>query len=302
MKKIAILIAGLLLSASAFAQQGYFNSATPGWSAGNTATFTVCLPATATATCLATPDVVITSDVGGSSTITQPVTVPYSGNFPFYAPPGLYQICTAQTAPGRASTRCRLVTVPNDVAGNVALADGYYFQNAGAGCKFAQSGTGAGANGTNAIQGSVLALTAQTTDGGTDTLTCVISLPTRTTSGKGIVITSLQVNYGITLHAATSIGTATLQSYTAPAPGATETPSSATLVAAFGGTLTQSSSTGNLATVTAGQFYTNGITLGTPAQVADRQVLVLSWTIADSNSETFLAYVSGIGVHYKIAQ
>lgn len=299
--KVLAVITTLFLSVSAFAQLGYFSAPAPGqnyiWKGG---VFYVCATTTTAADCIASADVTIYSDAAGASPISQTsgVAIPVSGQVTFYAQPGLYKFVYTYTN-GPTPAPALFNVVPN-VSGNIALADGYFFVPAST-CTFTASGTGAGANGTFAIEGSVPAKIAQTTDGGTNTLVCAITLPTRITSGQGAVIQNLDVHYGITLHNATSIGTATLTSYTAPAPGATETPSSATLVAGFGGSLTQSSATGNLATVTAGQFYTNRITLGTPAQVADRQVIVLTWTIADSNSETFLTYVSGIGVHYKIA-
>lgn len=299
-KRILML---LLLVSPALAQLGYRELAIPGWSPGNSAaTFYVCGVSTSDATCISSPDVTIYSDVAAVSQITQPMAVSSRGSAIFYAQPGTYRALIVTTAPGGVAGNTSLTfVVPPDVAGNVALADGYAWISARS-CTFAQGGTGGGANGTYALEGSVLSQIAQSTDGGTNTLTCPIVIPTRTTAGKGAVIQNIDVHYGITLHAATSIGTATLGSYTAPAAGATETPSSATLVASFCGTLTQSSSTGNLAVVTAGQFYTNRITCGTPAQMSDRQVLVLVWTIADSNSETFLTYVSGLGVHYKINQ
>lgn len=132
---------------------------------------------------------------------------------------------------------------------------------------------------------------------GSTTLTCNIEVPTRLTANKGIYITSLVVPYGLQTSAATSINGATLSTITLPTPAANETASTVTPVA-ITGSLTQSSTTGNLATTTAGAFWTSQITLATPWHAAANQVLVFQLAFNNTASSILTVNSPGIIVNY----
>ena len=82
--------------------------------------------------------------------------------------------------------------------------------------------------------------------------------------------------------------------------GATETPASATFTASACGTLTSSSATGNLATITAGTYYTNKVSCGTPLALSDLTNINFSFIFQQSGSAISIVPVPGFFVHYSI--
>lgn len=303
MKRVLAVLAVLFASVSAFAQLGYYSAAAPGqnqiWQGG---VYWVCATATATATCKASADVTIYSDAAGASPISQTsagVAIGISGQVTFYAQPGTYKLVFLYTNPN-IGTFTKIFNVVPNVAGNIALADGYFAVPAPGNCFEAASTNAGSGDGTVLIDGAVPALKGILSASGAANLvfTCQIPLPSRITSGKGAIIQDISFNYAVQTNSLDSWA-ATLKSFTGPESGASQTPASATL-ATFGGTLTLSSFTGNGAASAAGSYYTQKITLGTPVAVADRQVLVLQLTGAHAAASAITVTVPTILVHYKI--
>jgi hypothetical protein len=133
---------------------------------------------------------------------------------------------------------------------------------------------------------------------GTVTMTCTVTIPSRLTTNKGAYITDITVSYGAQTSAITTLGTPTLGAITLPTAAANETASTVTPVAA-GGTLTASSTTGNLAITTAGSFYTNKITLGTPLHTADLTVLQFTLPFNNTASSVLTVNSPGLVFHYE---
>lgn len=101
---------------------------------------------------------------------------------------------------------------------------------------------------------------------------CDIDVPSRNTPGRGILITSVQLFYGVQTTALTSITPPTLNSLTYPATGAAAGITSASVP----GGLTVTPGVLQLATTTSGQCYSENIKLATPfALVALNQRLTL---------------------------
>lgn len=134
---------------------------------------------------------------------------------------------------------------------------------------------------------------------GTTTISCNITVPTRLTANKGAYITGITVPYGLQTSAATSINGASLATITLPTAVATETPSTVTPVA-IAGSLTQSSTTSNLATTTAGSFYTSKITLATPWHTSDNTVLVFQLAFNNTASSVLTVNSPGLIVYYNL--
>jgi hypothetical protein len=134
---------------------------------------------------------------------------------------------------------------------------------------------------------------------GSVTLQCPIRVPDRLTLGKGATINDVTVFYGIQTSAATSINGAAISSITFPTPGATETPSTVT-PAAIPGSVTQSTTTGNLAITTAGAFYSSKLTLGTPFNMStDEQVLYVTLVFNNTATSVLTVNTPGVIVHYS---
>lgn len=306
MKRVLAVLALLFASVSAFAQLGYYSAPAPGqnqiWQSG---VFYVCAVGTAPATCKASADVTIYSDAAGASPITQTngVGIPTSGVVTFYAQPGTYKFVYTYTN-GPTPSPQTFNVVPN-VAGNIALADGYFVVPPSA-CGASTSGTAGTGNNTIILDGSVAALKVASTNAApsNNTFTCSITVPSRLTSGKGVIIQDVTFLYsqqgsatGLTMAASP-----TLQSFTAPVAGTSETASSATLVAR-GGTLafTPAVASANLTAISAGQYYSEKVALGTPFTIGtDLLNLQFSITFAQSGSTATLITTPGLIVHYKI--
>lgn len=133
---------------------------------------------------------------------------------------------------------------------------------------------------------------------GSLTLQCYIPIAARITAGKGVTINDVTVMYGLQTSAATSINGAAVSTITFPTAAATETPSTVTPVA-IPGSVTQSSTTGNLAVTTAGAFYTSKLTLATPFNVStDLQALLVTLVFNNTATSVLTVNTPGLMVHY----
>lgn len=113
---------------------------------------------------------------------------------------------------------------------------------------------------TRAAAGNVVLSGTTNTTAGTITLTCDLTeLLTRTTAGKGVTITSVDVYYGIQTTAMSSIAALTPSSITLPAAGG----AAAGTVATIGGSLTVTPGSLQLTTTTAGQCFHENVAFGT---------------------------------------
>lgn len=307
MKKNLFKLVGtlVLLSLSAVAQQGLYRAFPPGVGIpqgviGGESVW-LCTATQTLAQCQAAP-VAFTSDQAGASAITAPLAVGSGQPVQFYAVPGNYQLAVQFNGLPDAGTQLLPINVPPDSGTNVALNDGYFIVGPSS-CFAAVSGTAGAGNNTVVIDGSVPALKASSTNAGASnaTFTCNIQLPTRLTSGKGATIQDVTYLYSVQTTTATSMVASTLTSFTAPAPGTGETASSATLVA-FGGTLAQTPVVGsaNLTSVSAGQYYSEKVALGTPAVLANFQSLVFTFQINQTAAAAQIVTTPGLIVHYSI--
>lgn len=311
MKKLFSLFTFIfaLLSTGAFAQQGFYRAQVPGWgpqgiNSSNTVTYELCTASQTVAQCVASPTA-ITSDQAGNTSITQPATVPGSGYVQFYAPPGTYQLLLAFGSPSSFGNQLIPINVAADPLGNVALADGIFFvppQD----CSAAVSGTAGAGNNTIIIDGSVPALKASSTNAGASnaTFTCNFQPPvSRLTSGKAIVITDITYLYSVQTTTATSMVASTFKSFTAPAAGAGESASSATLVDQCNTCVqTPAVASANLTSVSAGQYYSEKVAPGTAVTVGtDLQSFVFTFQINQSASAAQIITTPGLIVHYKVS-
>lgn len=157
------------------------------------------------------------------------------------------------------------------------------------------AGTG---NATTILDGSVPAFKLSSTAAAAGlNLDCNLTAAMRTLTGKGITLTNLSVVYSIQTTTATSMTTPTIGYFQAPVASTSETASSATLVATAGGTLTMTPAvaSANLTTVSAGQYYTQNIALGTPIQMnSDLRTYVLHFQVNQSASAIQILTVPGL--------
>ncbi len=160
------------------------------------------------------------------------------------------------------------------------------------------AGTG---NATTVLDGSVPAFKLSSTASAAGlNLDCNLTAAMRTLAGKGITLTNMSVIYSIQTTTATSMSTPTISLFNAPAASTSETASSATLVttaALVGGTLTMTPpvASANLTAVSAGQYYTQNISLGTPIQMnSDLRTYVFHFQVNQSASAIQIMTVPGI--------
>lgn len=183
--------------------------------------------------------------------------------------------------------------------------DGYLFIPESA-CSGAVTGTAGSGNATDILAGSggarVFRLSSTNAGASTDTFTCIFTVPSRLTSGKGVTITDLTFLVSDQTTQATSVTLPTLKTFTAPAAVDPETANSATFVTA-GGTITQTPTSTQFAAYTAvaaGQFFTIKAALGTPVAVnTDLQVFQVVWVLAQSASAAMILETPGFFVHYS---
>jgi hypothetical protein len=183
--------------------------------------------------------------------------------------------------------------------------DGYLFIPESA-CSGAVTGTAGSGNATDILAGSggarVFRLSSTNAGASVDTFTCIFTVPSRLTAGKGVTITDLVFLVSDQTTQATSVTTPTLKSFTAPLAVDPETANSATFVAA-GGTITFTPTTAQFAAytpVSAGQFFTIRAILGTPQVVnTDLQVFQAVFVLSQSASAAMVLETPGFFVHYN---
>ncbi len=179
--------------------------------------------------------------------------------------------------------------------------DGAFFVPAGAGCMEAASASAGTGDGTIVLDGSVPALKGAATAAAHLVFTCTFQVPgTRLTSTKGITLTDITYLYGPQTTAPTSMVASTFASFTAPAPGTSETAASATLVTA-GGSLTQTPvvASANLTAQSAGKYFSEKVSFGTPVAVnTDLQTFVFTFELDQSAGATTVVTTPGFWVHY----
>lgn len=141
------------------------------------------------------------------------------------------------------------------------------------------------------------------TNGGAsvNTLSCIIPINTfQPLINKGITIKYADVLYGVATTTLTSISGGAFSTIAFPAPGATETASTVTPVA-VGGTVTTSSTTGNMAATTAGAFKVSRLTPATPINLTtDKTFLIVSENFNQSASAAQVVNSPGMLLYYTL--
>lgn len=236
-------------------------------------------------------------------TVTFVITQDGTGSRTFVWPTNVVSAPTIKSAANATTVlTCRVDSASNCQPLDGNFTDGYFVVPPAA-CFGATTGTAGAGNDTIVLDGSVPALKVSATNasGSHEVFTCVITVPSRLTAGKGVTITDITYLYSVQTTTATSMVASTLNTFTAPAAGASETASSATLVAA-GGSLTQTPvvASANLTSVSAGQYYSEKVALGTPFTVTtDLQPLVFTFEIDQSASAAQIVTTPGLVVHYQ---
>lgn len=220
----------------------------------------------------------------------------------------------ATLAPSGACTASSQYSLPVFVTGRDALsggtvwtcAGGYWGQLASVfidpgQCTAAVSGTAGTGNDTVVIDGSVPALKASSTAAGASnaTFTCVLSMPTSIMPGKGFLITDITYLYSVQTTTATSMVASTFKHFQPPAAAASETASSATLVDDCN-TCVQTPAVGsaNLASVSAGQYYSEKVAPATPILANnDLRTFVFTFQINQSAAAAQIVTCPGLIVH-----
>lgn len=140
-----------------------------------------------------------------------------------------------------------------------------------------------------------------TTSGAASVLTfdCDLSAPfTRTTPGKGVIITGAAIQYGIQTTALGSITPPTVQTITYPAFGNT----SGAVLATAGGAVTTNPvvASAGLATTTSGQCYNIQVSLATPVALnLTGQRLVMETVFNQPAASAATYQVCGVQVFYQ---
>lgn len=191
--------------------------------------------------------------------------------------------------------------------------DGSFFIPASS-CVSSVSGNGDTTQGLTTVGASVVpVMYASTTASGTNkhTYICTIHVPDRLTTGKGIQITSATFLYGVqttglgtqatTLASGTFNSSTVFSKITFPAAGASETPSTVTPVRADSGTMviTPVAASSNVATTTAGAFYSINFAPATPiAMTTDLTELLLTVTLQAAATSATVTNTPGVIVYY----
>jgi hypothetical protein len=147
----------------------------------------------------------------------------------------------------------------------------------------------------------VTVISATSAGASVNSLTCFVPVNTfQPLINKGVTIKFVDVLYGVATTTLTSISGGAFSTIAFPAPGATETASVVTPVA-VGGSVTTSSTTGNLAATTAGAFKTSRLTPATPINLTtDMTYLVVLENFNQSASAAQIVSSPGLLVHYTI--
>ena len=217
---------------------------------------------------------------------------------------GLYDISVSfpsiTSAPffsGTLTTRLQV----NSGSFNTGVSDYTFFVPA-TDCSAAVTGTAGTGNNTVIIDGSVPALKASSTNAGASnaTFTCLFQFPaSRLATGKGFTISDITYLYSVQTTSATSMVASTFKSFTAPTAAASETASSATLVDQCNTCVqTPAVASGNLTSVSAGQYYSEKVALGTALAVnTDLQTFVFTFQINQSAAAAQIVTSPGLYVH-----
>ncbi len=204
-----------------------------------------------------------------------------------------------------------------------SFAQGYSSANAYAywvppgACNSTVSGNGTGTNGlTTSGSSGTPVVQAQTTNSGTNTHTfiCNITPPYFiVTSGTGLMITSATFFYGVqttglgtqvaTLASGTMNSVTVFSSITYPTPAASETPSTVAPVRADSGSLviTPAVASSNVATTTAGSFYSVTFTpaTGTLPWKTDLKQLLLSVALLNTATSATVTNSPGVLIRFR---
>lgn len=184
-------------------------------------------------------------------------------------------------------------------------------------CNSSVSGNSTGTNGFTALgtAPSIPVVNAQTSATGTNThyYMCQLSPPSRLNGSKAAYIVDVQFYYGVQT---TGLGTqvATLSSGTMnskivftyigyPTPAASETATGlaeATRADAGTLTITPAVASSNVATTTAGEFYSIQFTPATPiAMATDRRQMLLTVSLLNTATSATITNSPGVLVHYR---
>lgn len=131
------------------------------------------------------------------------------------------------------------------------------------------------------------------------TLDCNIAIPSKTSTGKGVLVTGINVFYGVQTSNLTSITLPTLSTvtYSATAGGA-----AAGTVAAAGGTITTTPAIGSaqLTTTTTGLCYQQAVNLTTPIQLnTSNQNLIMEEVFNQTATSAAVYQICGVQVVYQ---
>lgn len=239
------------------------------------------------------------SNVGTAQTCTSSGSYAYTGAGANYVQLNI----TSPAMTGTATVQINYYGYTNQIG----TGDNFYVVPLGA-CAWGSSGgtvtpsTSQGLLAVGASLTNVLQI-ATTTGTETATLSCDIAPPSRLTTGKGITITSAIVEYGNSTGNLASMNLPTLSTITMPAPSTSETPSTVTPVG-VGGTITTTPAvaSANLTAVTAGAFYSEAVSVGTPlvynSSLTTPTKLILSQGFVGPSSASLTLYAGGVVVYY----
>lgn len=162
----------------------------------------------------------------------------------------------------------------------------------------ASANAGSG-DGTLILDGSVPALKSSATAAANLQFSCTIFVPSRLTANKGFTITDITYLYSPQTTAPTSMVASTFKSFTAPAAATGETASSATLVDRCATCVqTPVVGSGNFTALSAGQYYSEKVALGTPYKVNnDLQGFVFTFELDQSAASAMIVTTPGLYVH-----
>lgn len=201
----------------------------------------------------------------------------------------------------------------------VNVIDSFVFLPATA-CASSVSGNSTGTNGFSSLgtAPSIPVANAQTSASGTNThyFTCNLTLPTRTNPTKGAQVVDVEFYYGVqttglgtqvnTLASGTLNSVAVFRYIDYPVAAASETPTGlAEATRADAGTLviTPVVSSFNVATTTAGEFYSAKFIPATPVNVTtDRRQLLFTASLLNTATSATITNSPGLLVHYRTVQ
>jgi len=232
---------------------------------------------------------------------------------------GAAQTCTSSgsyTLTGTSAVYVRLNITSPSMTGNATIQINYYgytnqvgssdnsfFIPASSACIGSTTGTAGAGNATVVLSGGavVYRVSATAASSSANTFTCMLQVPSRTTSGKGITITDIAMLVSTQTTQPTSLTLTTIKSFTPPAASSSMTANSATFVAAGGtiSTIPTSAQFAALTAVAAGQFFTIDNVMGTPfTPAADYTTLQLVIVFNQSASAISIQEALGFNVHY----